>query len=177
MKKNILKFIGGFLIILILIILVFIGMNQYNQNQKVDDFFSKVDRVEIVSYPSRTNWDESDRLKTSELHLIIEKSSFKEKYIKDRILLSEEQKNKLIYMFKDINLRIATQAACYEPRHLIVCFDKSNKVYGYLELCIECGTYDSSKNMEGILNFSMQKGAEFETLFKEFGIKHFTDNN
>lgn len=80
-------------------------------------------------------------------------------------------------MFKDINLKIATQAACYEPRHLIVCFDKSNKVYGYLELCIECGTYDSSKNMEGILNFSMQKGAEFETLFKEFGIKHFTDNN
>ncbi|WP_396162061.1 hypothetical protein [Flavobacterium sp.] len=80
-------------------------------------------------------------------------------------------------MFKDINLRIATQAACYEPRHLIVCFDKSNIVYGYLELCIECGTYDSSKNMEGILNFSMQKGAEFETLFKEFGIKHFTDNN
>jgi hypothetical protein len=80
-------------------------------------------------------------------------------------------------MFKDIDLRIATQAACYEPRHLIVCFDKSNKVYGYLELCIECGTYDSSKNMEGILNFSMQKGEEFETLFKEFGIKHFTDNN
>ncbi len=80
-------------------------------------------------------------------------------------------------MFKDINLKIATQAACYEPRHLIVCFDKSNKVYGYLELCIDCGTYDSSKNMEGILNFSMEKGAKFETLFKEFGIKHFTDNN
>ena len=177
MKKNILKFIGGFLIILILIILVFIGMNQYNQNQKVDKFFSKVYRVEIISYPSRINWKESDRLKTNELHLIIEKSSFKEKYIKDRILLSEDQKNKLIDMFKDINLRIATQAACYEPRHLIVCFDKSNIVYGYLELCIECGTYDSSKNMEGILNFSMQKGAEFETLFIEFGIKHFTDNN
>jgi hypothetical protein len=78
MKKNILKFIGGFLIILILIILVFIGMNQYNQNQKVDKFFSKVYRVEIVSYPSRINWKESDRLKTSELHLIIEKSSLKE---------------------------------------------------------------------------------------------------
>jgi uncharacterized membrane protein YvbJ len=55
MKKNILKFIGGFLIILILIILVFIGMNQYNQNQKVDNFFSKVYRVEIISYPSRIN--------------------------------------------------------------------------------------------------------------------------
>ena len=168
---------GIFILSILLIIIILIGKYQYDQNQKVDDFFSKVDRVEIVSYPSRTNWDESDRLKTSELYSIIEKSSFKEKYIKDRILLSEDQKNKLIDMFKDINLRIATQAACYEPRHLIVCFDKNNKVYGYLELCIECGTYDSSKNMEGILNFSMQKGVEFETLFKEFGIKHFTDNN
>ena len=177
MKKKIFKFIGIFSLILFLIIIVFIGKYQYDQNQKVDDFFSKVNKIEIVSYPSRTNWEESDRLKTSELHLILEKSSFKGKYIKDRILLSEEQKNKLIDVFKNINLGIATQAACYEPRHLIVCFDKENKVYGYFELCIECGTYDSSKNMEGILNFSMKKGAEFEMLFKEFGIKHFTDNN
>ena len=177
MIKKIFKFFGIFILSILLIIIILIGKYQYDQNQKVDDFFSKVDRVEIVSYPSRTNWDESDRLKTSELYSIIEKSSFKEKYIKDRILLSEEQKKKLIDVFKDINLKIATQAACYEPRHLIVFFDKNNKVYGYLELCIECGTYDSSKNMEGILNFSMEKGAEFETLFKEFGIKHFTDNN
>ena len=177
MIKKIFKFFGIFILSILLIIIILIGKYQYDQNQKVDGFFSKVDRVEIVSYPSRTNWDESDRLKTSELYSIIEKSSFKEKYIKDRIQLSEEQKNRLIDLFKDINLRIATQAACYEPRHLIVCFDKNNKVYGYLELCIECGTYDSSKNMEGILNFSMEKGAEFETLFKEFGIKHFTDNN
>ena len=84
---------------------------------------------------------------------------------------------KQIPQYKEINLGIATQAACYEPRHLIICFDKNNKVYGYFELCIECGTYDSSKNMEGILNFSMEKGVEFEVLFKEFGIKHFTDNN
>ena len=45
MKKNILKFIGGFLIILILIILVIIGMNQYNQNQKVDDFFREIEKI------------------------------------------------------------------------------------------------------------------------------------
>ena len=177
MMKKIFKFIFIFLFSIFLIIIVFIGKYQYDQNQKVDDFFSKVNKVEIVSYPSRTNWEESDRLKTSELHLILEKSSFKEKYIKDRILLSEEQENKLIDVFRNINLGIATQAACYEPRHLIVCFDKENKVYGYFELCIECGTYDSSKNMEGILNFSMEKGAEFEMLFKEFGIKYFTDNN
>ena len=177
MMKKIFKFIFIFLFSIFLIIIVFIGKYQYDQNQKVDDFFSKVNKVEIVSYPSRTNWEENDRLKTSELHLILEKSSFKEKYIKDRILLSEEQKNKLIDVFKNINLGIATQAACYEPRHLIICFDKENKVYGYFELCIECGTYDSSKNMEGILNFSMEKGAEFEMLFKEFGIKYFTDNN
>ncbi len=177
MVRRILKFLGFFLLSIFLLIIVLIGKYQYDQNQKVDDFFSKVNKVEIVSYPSRTNWEENDRLKTSELHLILEKSSFKEKYIKDRILLSEEQKNKLIDVFKNINLGIATQAACYEPRHLIVCFDKENKVYGYFELCIECGTYDSSKNMEGILNFSMEKGAEFEMLFKEFGIKHFTDNN
>lgn len=177
MMKKIFKFIFIFLFSIFLIIIVFIGKYQYDQNQKVDDFFSKVNKVEIVSYPSRTNWEESDRLKTSELHLIAERSSFKEKYIKDRILLNEEQKNKLIDVFKNINLGIATQAACYEPRHLIVCFDKDNKVYGYFELCIECGTYDSSKNMEGILNFSMEKGAEFEMLFKEFGIQHFTDNN
>ena len=177
MIKKIFKFLGFFILSILLIIIILIGKYQYDQNQKVDDFFSKVNKVEIVSYPSRTNWEESDRLKTSELHLILEKSSFKEKYIKDRILLSEEQENKLIDVFKNINLGIATQAACYEPRHLIVCFDKENKVYGYFELCIECGTYDSSKNMEGILNFSMEKGAEFEMLFKEFGIKHFTDNN
>ena len=177
MMKKIFKFIFIFLFSIFLIIIVFIGKYQYDQNQKVDDFFSKVNKVEIVSYPSRTNWEESDRLKTSELHLILEKSSFKEKYIKDRILLNEKQKSRLIDVFKDINLKIATQAACYEPRHLIVCFDKENKVYGYFELCIECGTYDSSKNMEGILNFSMEKGAEFEMLFKEFGIKYFTDNN
>jgi hypothetical protein len=177
MIKKIFKFLGIFILSILLIIIILIGKYQYDQNQKVDDFFNKVDSVEIVSYPSRTNWKENDRLKTSELHLIVEKRSFKEKYIKDRILLSEPQKNKIIDRFKDIDLKIATQASCYEPRHLIVCFDKNNKVYGYIELCIECGTYDSSKNMEGILNFSMEKGAEFETLFKEFGIKYFTDNN
>ena len=177
MIKKIFKFLSIFILSIFLIIIILIGNYQYDQNQKVDDFFSKVNKVEIVSYPSRTNWEESDRLKTSELHLILEKSSFKEKYIKDRIRLNEEQKNKLIDVFKEINLGISTQAACYEPRHLIVCFDKENKVYGYFELCIECGTYDSSKNMEGILNFSMEKGVEFEVLFKEFGIKHFTDNN
>lgn len=177
MRKKILKFILVFILILLLVILFLIGKYQCDQNQKVDDFFSKVKRVEIVSYLSRTNWQEKDRFKTSELHLIIERISFKEKYIKDIIRLNEEQKNKLIDAFKEINLGIATQAACYEPRHLIVCFDENNKVYGYFELCIECGTYDSSKNMEGILNFSLEKGAEFEVLFKEFGIKHFTDNN
>ena len=177
MIKKIFKFLGIFILSILLIIIILIGNYHYDQNQKVDDFFSKVKRVEIVSYPSRTNWQEEDRLKTSELHLIIERSSFKEKYIKDRIRLNEEQKNKLIDAFKEINLGIATQAACYEPRHLIVCFDENNKVYGYFELCIECGTYDSSKNMEGILNFSMEKGAEFGVLFKDFGIKYFTDNN
>ena len=88
MIKKIFKFLGIFILSILLIIIILIGNYHYDQNQKVDDFFSKVKRVEIVSYPSRTNWQEEDRLKTSELHLIIERSSFKEKYIKDRIRLN-----------------------------------------------------------------------------------------
>ena len=173
MIKKIFKFIGVLLLLLIIGILIYMGKKQYDQNQKVDNFFSNVKKIEVISYLDRNEWDEKDNPDYDKATFVTDKVIIKQKYLKDKIILNQKQETELIDLFKSLSYGIQMQAACYEPRHLIVFYDKNDKVYGYLELCFECGNYDCSKNMEGVIDFSVERGEEFEKLFKGFGIKYF----
>lgn len=149
---------------------------QSKKDNSIDELFENIDKIEIISYPSRMIWSEEDNPYFEKVTFIDEKVNIKKKYVRDRIILNDNQRDKLINLFKTKSCTECSAAACYEPRHIIVFYDKFDKVYGYYEMCIECGNNSTSENLQEISSFSIEIGEEFEKLFKEFGLKYIGDN-
>ncbi len=149
------------------------------KNNKTNSFkiFDEIDNIEIISYPSRTQWLKEDVYDYRHVDFVKDSVYIKKRYIRDRFFLNDLQIKKLKAVFKKINdIEKSTTAACYDPRHIIV-FYKLNKPIGYIEYCFECGNNDFSENLKEIAeNFSEEKGAELEKLFKEFGVKYIGNN-
>lgn len=140
-------------------------------------FFDEIDKIEIISYPSRTQWLKEDVHDYRQVDFVKDSVCIKKRYIRDRFFLNDLQIEKLKAVFKKINdIEKSTIAACYDPRHIIV-FYKLNKPIGYIEYCFECGNNDFSENLKEIgEDFCQEKGVELEKLFKEFGVKYIGNN-
>lgn len=64
--------------------------------------------------------------------------------------LSSEQTKKLLSMLRRTDLAVA---ACYEPRHAFVFFDREKSPVGYIEACLECLNYRFTPPIETNLDF------------------------
>ena len=138
--------------------------------KNVDDFFSNVSKIEILAYLDRNKWDKSDNPDYRNPDYIKNnKIEIKDKYLRNRIVLSSSQVKELQAGFKKGYYNIA--AACYDPRHAIIFYDKNDVIIGNIEICFECNNVSSSKNL-----YSIGRSASNQMdLFKKFGITYFED--
>ncbi|RAK25319.1 hypothetical protein B0I03_101493 [Flavobacterium aquaticum] len=138
--------------------------------KNVDDFFSNVSKIEIFAYLDRNKWDKSDNPDYRNPDYIKNnKIEIKDKYLRNRIVLSTSQVKELQAGFKNGYYDIA--AACYDPRHAIIFYDKNDVIIGNIEICFECNNVSSSKNL-----YSIGRSASNQMdLFKKFGITYFED--
>jgi hypothetical protein len=136
--------------------------------------FDEINKVEILSYPSRMDWDiKQDGTFSESLKILDDKLSINRQFIMEDIFLSELQKKELLDLLKkDICGKNGMSAGCFEPRHLIVFYDKNNNTIAYYEICLGCGVAGSSENLEQVPSFCVEKAFEFEKLFRKFGIKY-----
>jgi hypothetical protein len=141
-------------------------------NLELDSFFLNVAKVEVYAYLDRNLWNRNDydnyRIFTN---FIDGKVNIKEKYIKNKIILNNYQIDKMKNIMKRGS--IINPASCYNPRHLIVYYDVSNRILGYIELCFSCYTTNSSSN----LNLIETSVFNLESFFKDIGITYFDEIN
>lgn len=134
--------------------------------------FDKIKKVEFLSYYNRIMWDErKDRNEVSYGELVKnQKIVFDTTLIKERIIVDRIQIKRLYDILKS-NCKIQEeQAACYNPRHMILYRDYKNKIIAYQEFCFECIGSRQSKNL---LNNSSFCFSDMKNLFKNVGIKYF----
>lgn len=95
--------------------------------------FVSATKVELVYYKSnRMKWNDSNILEKG--YLIIPPDR-----IAKRILLNSHQVADWQYSLYEMHLcEEFMVAGCYEPRHLLVFYDKGERLLGAIEICISC---------------------------------------
>lgn len=140
------------------------------ENEALDSIFNQTKKIEIIAFYDRDKWDREDRsmnvnyIKNNNIEI-------KEKYVRNRIILNQDQINKLKSKLENYHPENIEPAACYMPRHVLIFTNTKNEIFGYIEICFTCGSTQSSKN----LKFLARRALEQEKLFKEFGITYFED--
>ncbi|MCW4470132.1 hypothetical protein OGH69_14235 [Flavobacterium sp. MFBS3-15] len=130
--------------------------------------FSEAEKIELISYSGRYSWDrdrENFNVIVEDKKLVIDTS-----YIKERIVINEKLEKDL---FKAIYIDDppTESAACFDPRHSILFYNKNSEIIAYIEICFMCGNYETSKNFtHGLMNVG-----SFWMIFKDAGIKYFKE--
>jgi uncharacterized protein YqgQ len=143
----------------------------YQRKREINVIFEQTKKIEIIAYSNRNEWDSIDNTDYYKLNYIKNNIiEIKEKYLKSRIVLNPSQLNKL----KNGLINCKTKnwvAACYDPRHSILFYNKKDEVLGFIEICFECNRAESTSNLKFISECALSQ----EELFKEFGITYFND--
>lgn len=149
----------------------FIISCQKKEDNKSEIFLKGIDKVKLYSYPSRMMWDTVNYGK-EKIVLKNGKLFFKKTKVVDSLFLTNNQKDKIFNILLDNKWgNKGLNAACYEPRHLFA-FYKKNKVVGYYEVCLECGNSESSKELNDLPMFCIEKGEELKKLFIKMKLKN-----
>jgi hypothetical protein len=156
-------------IILVLVSILFFSCGTEVPKGSLD--LDKVDKVRLISYPSRTFWGMDKKILGSDGKISIDKE-----FIIDDLFLNKGNQSQLILILKDKEFS-EEAAACYEPRHLFVFYDDKGKILGYYEICLECGNGRGSVNLYYLPNFSMEKAEKLKGMFIEIGLKNTGDNS
>lgn len=137
-------------------------------NQPVKEYtfpFSKASRIEVISYAGRMNWGDMDEEIVKDSSLVI-----KDK-IKERKVFTKTQTDSLFdFLFIDECTVFDSKSRCFDPRHSVLFYDEKDKVIGYIEVCLECGTTEQSFSFNAICDKRTKKLAN---IFKQAGIKYF----
>lgn len=92
--------------------------------------YSQADKVEIITFYSKSN-DYKTLLKGGKVNLLPDE-------IDDRKFLNQEQVYKLAQLFNNIDNCFDMSMNCYDPKHLVVFYDKKGKAFTFIEVCLEC---------------------------------------
>lgn len=135
--------------------------------------FSEADRIEVISFEYKDYWDINEE---GNYKIIDGKLAFDESIIKERVILNSRiEKN----LFKVLNSEICPDESgvydCYTPEHRVLFYDENSKLIAYLEICFQCKDYRISDGWKTV-GFCDQNLEELKTLFKDAGIKHFTEH-
>lgn len=157
--------------IVFIISLFFLISCKKNEENSSIKFLKSIDKIQLYSYPSRMSWDTINYGKEK----IVFKNSklfFDRTKVVDSLELLKSIKDDVINILIDKKWENkGLQAACYEPRHLFT-FYKNNKIVGYYEVCLECGGWECSKELEKLPMFCIEKGEELKELFIKMQLKN-----
>lgn len=85
--------------------------------------------------------------------------------------MNEEQKNDLYqFLFEDDCPFYSSMTKCYNPRHLVLFYDKEGKIFEYFEACLECGGSHSGFDHNEVC---MERTGDLKKIFTKSGIKYF----
>lgn len=151
----------------ILILTALLFLNFSKKDKEVENLFSKTKKIEIYAFYDINNWDRKDNTN----YIINNKIEIPEKYLRNKIVLNDNQTLKLKKSLVKTKVKIEERADCYDPRHVIVFYKENEEILGYVEICFSCINTKSSENLK-FLEDKMLFQCE---LFKEFGITYFED--
>jgi hypothetical protein len=158
------------------------------KNNDAEKTFSKVinkrdfpvknfSKIELVSYYNRIYWDTKFKGEFPIHKVLVEdyKLTFDSTMIQERVVLNKVQEKELLNLMVSDSCSIdQVAAACYNPRHMILFRDNKNRIIGYNEFCLECG---SSRNSDNLEDFQQYCYYDMSNLFKKFGIKLFVESD
>jgi hypothetical protein len=158
------------------------------KNNDAEKTFSKVinkrdfpvknfSKIELVSYYNRVLWDNKFKGEFPTHKVLVEnyKLTFDSTMIQERVVLNKVQEKELLNLMISDSCSIGQiTSACYNPRHMILFRDNKNRIIGYNEFCLECG---SSRNSDNLENFQQYCYYDMSNLFKKFGIKLFVESD
>jgi hypothetical protein len=133
--------------------------------------FNNAARVEVISY----DFSYEDTEDKQNYKIIDGKLGIAPKKIIDRITLSREQVAKLHSILYTDSCEEQTIFDCYYPAHRLVFYDKKDRVFAYLELCLSCIDYRLSADVAVPKGFCQAKADSLQSLFKQAGITHFSE--
>lgn len=133
--------------------------------------FNKAEKIEIISYDfTSEDVENPDNYKIADGRLAIAPQK-----IIETVRLSESQVAEVFNVLYTDSCNEQLSADCYNPAHRLVFYDKNNKVFAYIELCLSCIDYRLSANVAPPEGFCRAKADSLERLFKSAGIKHYTE--
>ena len=139
--------------------------------------FSKCEYIEVISYESRMNWDTINGMsKDYYEYSILEKGRMEvfRKNTIEEIRLSNEQNEQLFDILYKTNCITSVAAACYEPRHSFVFYNKEEKPFASIEVCLDCYGSRETKGVKEI-EFCDKKIEKLRNFLESIGIKHFEE--
>ena len=167
-ESNIFKILG---------VLILILLSSCRKNYKVFYPFSKCEYIEVISYESRLMWDTIGGMsKDYYEYSILEKGRMKvfEKNTIEKIRLNKTQNEELFNILYNTNCSESLTAACYEPRHSFIFYNKEKKPFASIEVCLDCYSSRETKGIKQI-EFCDEKIIKLRTFLKSIGIKHFEE--
>ena len=142
--------------------------------------FSIANEAKIISYPNRLMWDTT---KTDSSVFIndgvIAKGEIRlpKAKIRDQIQLNQGDLKELFkILYKESCAGDEMTAACYDPRHAIVFYDKNKKAIGAIEVCFECLNSEVSAGIPNIV-FCFDRIGKLQAFMKIRGVKYFGDDD
>jgi len=130
------------------------------------NLFEQYDKVRLLSY----NHHRDAHTGKNEINISDNEIQIDEVEFVDDLILSEKYKRKISNAIANVNTDECLMADCYNPRHLLVFYQK-DKLVGYYEFCAECG---GSRQSEGVKMPSIcgQQGDALIEIFKELKLKN-----
>ncbi|MBA4154341.1 hypothetical protein [Flavobacterium sp.] len=156
----------------ILLFLVIYSSCISQENEALDSIFNQTKNIEIMAFYDREKWDREDSF-TDVNYIKNNTIEIKEKYVRNRILLDQDQINKLKSELEKCKTEDVEPADCYWPRHVLIFTNTKNEIFGYIEICFSCSNTLSSKNLQFLERCALKQ----EKLFKEFGITYFEETD
>ena len=160
-----------------------VAISQYQRNTGQFSYdttypFGQSYKIEIISYSDRMVWDTIPNKKngTRVNNTLIKngKLNFDLNKIIDRVTLNIEQQEILFNTLynTDCGPDIAV-AGCFQPRHLIVFYDKNNYAFSYIEICFQCYQTRQPEGINIIVGYlCYEKISDMIDLFKKVGITY-----
>lgn len=149
-----------------------IAINRYDTTSSYP--FSEASSIELFSYPDRMSWDTLTQKHGTYFNVNIlsnGKMDVDPNQIRERIVLSQDQKHKLFNLLFNIQCKWEGGSACFEPRHALVFYNKDQQAFAFIEICLKCAAVRTSDkvNFGGLC---YPKIIELSKLFESFGIKY-----
>lgn len=159
----------------IIIFFTLILLISCGKGNKIPYPFSKSEYIEVISYGNRMDWDTINGMsKDYYEYSILDKGRIKdfEKNSIEKVRLNKPQEEELYEILYNTNCFSPEVAACYEPRHSFIFYNKDQKRYAAIEVCLKCLGSRETKGVKKI-EFCEEKITKLKTFLESIGIKHF----